>query len=108
MEYILNYVKNRIHNRSIENRENVVEAVSADIIKKMMSTASKLSLAFNPKQWYQFIDGLWKDVTLFFKYYNDDDNPFTREGLIKGWKKVITEDLAHLGNNFTMSELLNQ
>lgn len=108
MEYILNYVKNRIHNRSIENRENVVEAVSADVIKKMMSTASKLSLAFNPKQWYQFVDGLWKDITLFFKYYNDDDNPFTREGLIRGWKKVITEDLAHLGNNFTMSELLNQ
>lgn len=108
MEYILNYVKNRIHNRSIENRENVVEAVSADVIKKMMSTASKLSLAFNPKQWYQFVDGLWKDITLFVKYYNDGDNPFTKEGLIKGWKKVITEDLAHLGNDFTMSELLNQ
>ena len=108
MEYILNYVKHRIHNRSIENRDNAIEAISADIINKMMSTASKLSLAFNPKQWYQFVDGLWKDITLFFKYYNDNDNPFTREGLIKGWKKVITEDLAHLGNNFTMSELLNQ
>jgi hypothetical protein len=108
MEYILNYVKNRIHNRSIENRDNVIEAFSADVINKMMSTASKLSLAFNPKQWYQFVDGLWKDITLFFKYYNDGENPFTREGLIKGWKKVMTEDLVHLGNNFTMSELLNQ
>ena len=108
MEYILNYVKNRIHNRSIENRDNVIEALSADVINKMMSTASKLSLAFNPKQWYQFVDGLWKDITLFFKYHNDGENPFTREGLIKGWKKVMTEDLVHLGNNFTMSELLNQ
>ena len=108
IEYILNYVKNRIHNRSIENRDNAIEAISADIINKMMSTASKLSLALNPKQWYQFIDGLWKDITLFAKYYNNDDNPFTREGLIRGWKKVMTEDLLHLGNNFTMSELLNQ
>lgn len=108
MEYILNYIKNRIHNRSIENRDNAIEALSADVIKTMMSTASKLALAFNPKQWYQFIDGLWKDITLFYKYANDEETPFTKEGLIKGWKKVISEDLMHLGNNFTMSELLNQ
>jgi hypothetical protein len=49
MEYILNYIKNRIHNRSIENRDNAIEALSADVIKTMMSTASKLALAFNPK-----------------------------------------------------------
>ena len=89
IEYILTYIKTRIHNRPVEDRNDSLSQIVTDASKIAMSTASKLALAFNPKQWYQFIDGLWKDITLFIKYYNDADNPFTREGLFKGWSIVM-------------------
>jgi len=37
----------------------------------MMKWSSRLALAFNPKQMYQFIDGMWKDIMLFTKDYNE-------------------------------------
>ena len=107
IEYILTYIKTRVHNRPVEDRDDSLSQIVTDVSKVAMSTASKLALAFNPRQWYQFIDGLWKDITLFIKYYNNDDNPFTREGLFKGWS-IVMQDLLHFGNDFTMSELLNQ
>ena len=58
LEYILKYVKTRIHNQPVENRKDGIEQVAADVTKTMMSTASKLALAFNPRQRYQFLDGL--------------------------------------------------
>jgi hypothetical protein len=35
--------------------------MAADVTKTMMKVTSKLALAFNPRQWYQFLDGIWKD-----------------------------------------------
>ena len=107
LEYILKYVKTRIHNQPVENRKDGLEQVAADVTKTMMSTASKLALAFNPRQWYQFLDGLWKDCQLYFRNAPEEETPFTREGLMNGWKLAMS-DLAHFGNNFTMGELLNQ
>jgi len=49
LEYILKYIKTRIHNQPVENRKDALEQVVADATKVMMSTASKLSLAFNPR-----------------------------------------------------------
>ena len=108
LEYILKYVKTRIHNQPVENRKDPLERIVTDTTKVMMQTASKLSLAFNPRQWYQFLDGLWKDIQIYFRNAPEEGTPFTKEGLLFGWKKVFGEDLFHLGNDFTMSELLNQ
>lgn len=107
LEYILKYVKTRIHNQPIENRKDGLEQVAADVTKTMMSTASKLALAFNPRQWYQFLDGIWKDCQLYFRNAPEEGTPFTKEGLLNGWKLAMS-DLAHFGNTFTMGELLNQ
>lgn len=107
LEYILTYIKTRIHNQPIENRKDGLERFSADAIKVMMSTSSKLALAFNPRQWYQFLDGLWKDIQIYFRSHTDENTPFTKEGLTNGWKLVF-KDLVHFGNDFTKSELLNQ
>jgi hypothetical protein len=41
-----------------------------------MSGASKLALAFNPKQFYQAIDGLWKDISLVIRQ-NEYDQAFS-------------------------------
>lgn len=108
LEYILKYVKTRIHNQPVENRKDPLEQVVTDTTRIMMQTASKLALAFNPRQWYQFLDGLWKDIQIYFRNAPEEGTPFTKEGLLFGWKKVFGEDLFHLGNDFTMSELLNQ
>ena len=107
LEYILKYVKTRIHNQPIENRKDGLEQIAADVTKTMMSTASKLALAFNPRQWYQFLDGIWKDCQLYFRNAPEEGTPFTKEGLLNGWKLAMS-DLAHFGNTFTMGELLNQ
>lgn len=107
LEYILKYVKTRIHNQPVENRKDGIEQVAADVTKTMMSTASKLALAFNPRQWYQFLDGLWKDCQLYFRNAPEEGTPFTKEGLLNGWKLAMS-DLMHFGNKFTMGELLNQ
>ena len=106
LEYIMKYIKTRIHNQPIENREDTLEAVAADTTKAIMSTASKLALAFNPRQWYQFIDGLWKDIQIYIR--STGDTPFTKEGLLIGWKTVFSDLVGHFGNSFSLSELLNQ
>ena len=107
LEYILKYVKTRIHNQPVENRKDGLEQLTADVTKTMMSTASKLALAFNPRQWYQFLDGIWKDCQIYFRNNPDENTPFTKEGLMFGWKMAM-KDLKHFGNSFTMGELLNQ
>lgn len=108
LEYILKYIKTRIHNQPYENRKDILEKTVFDITRVMMSTTSKLTLAFNPRQWYQFIDGIWKDIQIYFRNAPEEGTPFTKEGLFFGWKKVFSEDLLHFGNDFTISELLNQ
>jgi hypothetical protein len=44
---------------------------------------------------------------LYFRNFPEEDTPFTREGLMNGWKLAMS-DLIHFGNKFTMGELLNQ
>lgn len=107
LEYIFKYVKSRIHNQPLEQRTNGLDVLTAEGIKKLMSTTSKLALAFNPRQWYQFIDGFWKDILMYYKTNSDQDTPFTKEGMMFAVKKVY-QDLFHFGNQFTVTELLNQ
>lgn len=107
LEYILKYVKSRIHNQPLEQRTNGLDVLASEGIKTLMSTTSKLALAFNPRQWYQFIDGFWKDILVYYKTHPDQDTPFTKEGIMFAVKKVY-QDLFHFGNEFTVTELLNQ
>lgn len=107
LEYILKYVKTRIHNQPWENRKDTLESVVADTTKLIMSTASKFALAFNPRQWYQIPDGIWKDIQIYCRTHPDEGTPFTKEGLLLGWKLAMS-DMTHFGNDFTRGELLNQ
>jgi hypothetical protein len=45
-----------------------------------MGAASKLALAFNPRQLYQTLDGIWKDISLYIRK-PDGDHSFTASNL---------------------------
>jgi hypothetical protein len=60
---------------------NTQEAFLRDVTNYTMKWASRLALAFNPRQTYQFLDGIWPDIKLYIKY-NNRDEAFTKDSLI--------------------------
>lgn len=104
LNYLFNYIKTKIHNQPFENREGT-EALLKDVTDEMMKWASRLSLAFNPKQAYQFIDGLWKDIMLFIKQ-PDGTLAFSKENLTAAWKFAMS-DLFHIGDKLSLQQTLN-
>jgi hypothetical protein len=71
-----------------------------------MGAASKLALAFNPRQLYQSIDGLWKDISLYIRK-PDGEYSFTAQNL-KDSFFWIYKDLVHFGNKKSLAELINE
>lgn len=106
-EYALKYIQTRIHNLPYDMRQNNAETKAVDVLHGAMSVASKLALAWNPRQLYQFIDGLWKDIMVFVKF-NNLDVTFTAQNLRDAWTFVITNDIFHLGQEKTFCQLLNE
>jgi len=51
MQYLLDYIKTKVHNQPMEDR-NTQEAKLRDIANEGMKWASRLALAFNPRQAY--------------------------------------------------------
>lgn len=62
--YVENYIKSKIFNKNID--DETFDTLNA-YGKKAMAAASWLALAFNPRQLYQGIEGIWKDVSLFIR-----------------------------------------
>ena len=104
LKYLFDYVKTKIHNQPLENREGT-EAIVKDLTDGMMKWSSRLALAFNPKQAYQFIDGLWKDIMLFIKK-PDGTLAFNKENLTSAWKFAMA-DLFHTGDKLSLQQTLN-
>jgi len=68
----------------------------------MMKWSSRLALAFNPKQMYQFIDGIWKDILLYTKDQKGNlGGAFTKDNLISAWKFAMS-DLGHFGDKLSL------
>ena len=105
MQYLLDYIKTKIHNQPMEDR-TTQEALLRDITNYTMKWASRLALAFNPRQTYQFLDGIWQDIKLYIKY-NDRDEAFTKDNLIQSWKFVMGDLFGNYGDNRSITELLN-
>ena len=107
LNYLFDYIKVKVHNQPFENRQDASSAIFKDITDEMMKWSSRLALAFNPKQMYQFIDGLWKDITLFIKDYKGGlGGQFTKENLVSAWKFAM-QDLGHFGDKLSLQESLN-
>lgn len=102
VKYLLDYIKTKIHNQPIEDRTKQ-EAKIRDIANETMKWASRLALAYNIRQTYQFLDGIWQDIKLVIKY-----KEFTRENLFWAWKFVMSDLFTKYGDKKSLPELLNQ
>jgi len=75
-----------------------------------MSGASKLALCFNPRQMYQFIDGIWKDIQIVIRdpvgATSSDEEPFTFKN-VKDSFLFILKDLGHFGTDLSLGEAIN-
>lgn len=78
VDYLEKYIKNKIFNLSIDDPK---WDTTREIVNYVMSGASKMALAFNPRQLYQALDGLWKDISLVIRK-PDGDTSFTKDNMI--------------------------
>jgi hypothetical protein len=76
------------------------------IAGELMSGASKIALVFNPRQMYQNLDGIWKDISLMIRK-PDNEYSFTAKNM-KDSFFWIYKDLIHFGNKKSLGELLNE
>ena len=109
LSYLKNFIKSKIYNMPLEDQN--AWGVSMTIQRQLMSTASKLVLCFNPTQAYQFIDGIWKDVSLMWRKPtgNTSDTskePFDKKNLTESFLWIL-KDLKHFGPNISMGEAFN-
>ncbi len=105
IQYLLDYIKTKVHNQPMEDR-TTQEAKLRDIANEGMKWASRLALAFNPRQTYQFLDGIWQDIKLFVKQ-PDGTLAFSKENLTTAWKFVMADLFGDYGDNRSITELLN-
>lgn len=103
VEYLEGYIKNKIFNLPLDDEKwDTVREVS----NFLMSGASKLALAFNPRQLYQAIDGLWKDISLIIRK-PDGDTSFTKDNMQDAFFWIY-KDMMHFGDTKSMAELINE
>ena len=110
ISYLQNFVKAKIFNVPIDNVSNWAPFLTI-MQGELMTVASKISLCFNPRQTYQFIDGLWKDISLMWRKptgdtSNNGQEPFNRENFVSAIK-WISKDLIHFGDSISLGEALN-
>ena len=104
LEYLQNYIKNKIHNKSIVNPKYQDWINRANMLKV---AASKLTLAFAPVQaLYQPLQGLWTDISLMIRKPDGKDS-FTFSHFSKALKLVYS-DLAHFSDTPTVCSALNE
>jgi hypothetical protein len=72
-----------------------------------MSGASKLALAFNPRQWYQAIDGLWKDISLIIRK-PDGTYAFNQEHMRKAFVWAYSDMTHNWGDSKSLGQYLNE
>ena len=106
LNYIQDFIKAKVQNKSLQNLESLGKA--QELVQDLMKTTSILALAFNPKQLYQIIDGLWKDIRIVFQNSHAyGDKAFS----LKNFKDAffwIIHDVANFDGELTVGEGLNQ
>ena len=104
IEYLKDYIKNKIQNKSIVNPKYQDWINRANMLK---TAASKLTLAFAPVQaLYQPLQGLWTDISLMIRK-PDGKNSFTFNHFSKALKLVYS-DLSHFSDTPTICSALNE
>lgn len=104
IQYLKDYVKNKIFNRSILNDR---WRLWTEPTKAVMRIASKLCLSFSPVQFpYQMLDGIWKDSSLILRK-PDGTMAFSAKNMKDAYMSAI-KDIVHVGNQKTKCQLLNE
>lgn len=103
--YIDHFIKAKIQRQSIDPRRwDVPKAY----MNEVMGIASKLALAFNPRQLYQGIEGIFKDISLVWRTQDwDDDQKFTLNQLGESFSSTLPEMITFKSGR-TKWEALNQ
>lgn len=103
-EYIENFINSKIFKKNIDDAKwDPVMAYT----KQIMKFASYLALAFNPRQIYQFLEGIWKDIMLMNRSLARGDEAFTFNHLKDSFLSTLPE-MIHYTNGRTKWEALNQ
>lgn len=104
IEYLEDYIKNKILNQSIIDPKNQKWINLANSVK---AAASKMTLAFAPVQmFYQPLQGLWQDISLMIRK-PDGKNSFTFQHFLKA-TKLVYGDFFHYSKKPTVCKLLNE
>lgn len=104
IEYLEDYIKNKILNQSIIDPKNQKWVNLANSVK---AAASKMTLAFAPVQmFYQPLQGLWQDISLMIRK-PDGKNSFTFQHFLKA-TKLVYGDFFHYSKKPTVCKLLNE
>lgn len=109
LQYINDFITSKIFNRPLDDVEKF--KLPMLLAQKAMAVTSKFALAYNPKQMYQFIDGVWKICQIAFSRpvgatSSLGKEPFTRKHLSEAWRAVMG-DLLHYGDSLSKNEGFN-
>lgn len=103
IQYLTDFIKSKIFNISLHpDHLKPLTYVAGEA----MSVASKIALAFNPRQLYQALDGIWKDVSLVIRK-PDGETSFTKDNMVDSFFWIYN-DLKHFGDDKSMAELINE
>lgn len=102
-KYLNDYIKAKVLNKPlVPEKYETLEGYR----KMLMSITSKLALAFSPKQLYQHIEGIWKDISLIYRK-PDGTEAFTFKNMKDAWLYAYSE-MFHYGNGRSKAELINE
>lgn len=103
LEYLHKFITAKVLNMSIEDpRWHGFSYLSG----KVMGVASKLALAFNPRQLYQAIDGIWKDISLVARK-PDGTEAFSAKNFKDSFFWAYKE-LGRFGDSKSMIRVMNE
>ena len=103
LDYLHKFITAKVLNKSIEDPK---WKGFSYLTGEGMKIASKLALAFNPRQLYQAIDGLFKDISLVYRN-PDGSDVFTAKNFRDSFIWAYTE-LTKFGDKKSMIRTLNE
>lgn len=104
LNYIQNFIKAKIQNKKLQD----IQSLDNSFVSDLMKGTSILALAFNPKQLYQIIDGLWKDIRLIVQNAHQEGDINISFKNFKDSFFWIIQDVAKFNGELSVGEALNQ
>ena len=102
--YIQNFIKAKIQNKKLQD----IQSLDNSFISDLMKGTSILALAFNPKQLYQVIDGLWKDIRIIVQNaHREGDSSMSFKNFKDAFFWII-QDVGRFDGKLSLGEALNQ